>query len=185
MLFRPFILSDPGSRAMDATRRNEATQKTRSAAVKMNSFLEQILDHDLVEYLSPSMISPLILAMQIHLLDCKSTVRSTSRLGHHRLQLCMIVQAELKDTYWGADSAFKLFEQAQAKLLKITARRELESRPSTGASGEVPGIALPQSVRTSISNEPAEITPSVDDLLTFDLAFTEPQDFQSFDDFYM
>lgn len=173
MLFRPFILTHPVSPAMEPSTRSEAVTKTRNAAVKINGFLEQILDLDLVENLSPSMISPLILAMQIHLLDCKSNVRSTSRLGHHRLQMCMIIQAELKDTYWGADSAFRLFEQAQNKLLKIASRRDSSTAPfSTNDADQI----ATQSMQIAGSFNPNEITPSIDDLLSFDLAFTEPQD---------
>ena len=41
----------------------------------------------------------IIPAMQIHLLDCKSSTASVRRLGYHKLDLCMIVLSELRETY--------------------------------------------------------------------------------------
>lgn len=54
MLFRPFVLSHANFEAVPSNQRAEAAQKTRTAAMEMNGFLERILDLDLVEYLSPS-----------------------------------------------------------------------------------------------------------------------------------
>lgn len=201
MLFRPFVLSRANSHSIQADQRDRAAQKTRSSATTMNSFLERVFDLDLVEYLSPSVyahisflrictdsaisISPLILAMQIHLLDCKSSIRSVSRLGHHRLQLCMMVQAELKETYWGADGAFRLFEQAQNKLLKNTSRRNSTAVTSTGSDIEAVDPMTQYNLHPTVSHESQQITPSVDDLLTFDLAFTDLPEFNMYDMGYL
>jgi hypothetical protein len=88
----------------------------------------------------------------------------------------MIFQAELKDTYWGADGAFRMFEQAQEKLSK-TADREGERTTLV----TFPNVAMSQPIATSMptSNDlnQSEMIPSVDDILTFDFAFIEPQDF--------
>ena len=56
--------------------------------------------------------------MQIHLLELKSSVGRLSRdFSSHKLHLCLIVLQELKGNYWGADTAFRFFEQAQKKIL--------------------------------------------------------------------
>jgi hypothetical protein len=57
VLFRPFVLSHPKdpADAVQATYRTQATQKTRAAANNMNAVLEQIMNLDLVEFISPAM----------------------------------------------------------------------------------------------------------------------------------
>ncbi|KAL3483419.1 hypothetical protein BJX62DRAFT_220306 [Aspergillus germanicus] len=55
-------------------------------------------------------------AMQIHLIDCKSSNPFTRKFAASKLELCMLVLSELRHTYWGADFTFKLFEKARAKL---------------------------------------------------------------------
>lgn len=54
--------------------------------------------------------------MQIHLLDFKSSNSLARRLAEHRLQLGMMILAELRETYWGADFVLKLFQRALAKM---------------------------------------------------------------------
>lgn len=54
--------------------------------------------------------------MQIHLLDLKSSSNLARRLAEHRLQLGMMILAELRETYWGADFTLKLFRRALAKM---------------------------------------------------------------------
>jgi hypothetical protein len=120
--------------------------------------------------------------MQIHLLDCKSQTRSISRLGHHRLQLCMMFQAELKNTYWGADGAFRLFQQAQEKLSRIAAEREArESTTLVDLSSNMELLhPVPATLTRTASDDfsPSEmLLPSVDDILNFDFTFADPQDF--------
>ena len=114
--------------------------------------------------------------MQIHLLDCKSSSPSISHVGNHRLELCIAFQAELKDTYWGANQAFRIFRQAQKKLSK-TAYREGER--ATLATSKSVAVSEPIDAFTPTCNDfnQSETIPSVDDILTFDFDFTEPQDF--------
>jgi hypothetical protein len=88
----------------------------------------------------------------------------------------MIFQAELKDTYWGADGAFRMFEQAQEKLSKIADRERERTALATFPNVE---MSHPISTLTPTSSDfnQSEMIPSVDDILTFDFAFTEPPDF--------
>lgn len=58
----------------------------------------------------------LIPAMQIHLLDCKSTNSLISSLGSNKLQLCMIVLENLRQTYWSANVMYRLFQGAHSVL---------------------------------------------------------------------
>ncbi len=88
----------------------------------------------------------------------------------------MIFQAELKDTYWGADGAFRMFQEAQEKLSRTTNRgtesNNLIASPSVAVSHPIAAL-------TPTSNDFGEgdMIPSIDDILTFDFAFIEPQDF--------
>ena len=88
----------------------------------------------------------------------------------------MMFQAELKDTYWGADGAFRMFQEAQEKISRTT-NREAETTnlvtPPNFAMSQPIATLTPKSSDFNIG----EMTPSVDDILTFDFAFSEPQDF--------
>jgi hypothetical protein len=62
-------------------------------------------------------LAALFPAIQIHLIESTSSTAPLSRqLNAHKLQLCMMVLSELRDNYWGAAIAYRLFEEAQAKL---------------------------------------------------------------------
>lgn len=56
--------------------------------------------------------------MQIHLFDCKSTVPLRRGLGSNKLNLCMLVLSQLRDTYWSASVIYRLFKRAQVMLEK-------------------------------------------------------------------
>jgi hypothetical protein len=54
--------------------------------------------------------------MQIHLFDCKSTNPLVCGLGSNKLQLCMLVLSQLRETYWSAGVMYRLFKRAQEIL---------------------------------------------------------------------
>jgi hypothetical protein len=54
--------------------------------------------------------------MQIHLFDCKSTNPLICGLGSNKLQLCMLVLSNLRETYWSAGVMYRLFGRAQTIL---------------------------------------------------------------------
>lgn len=56
--------------------------------------------------------------MQIHLIELSSPTPLFRRFGNHKFQLCMMVLSELRNTYWGADAVYKLFEHALARMQK-------------------------------------------------------------------
>lgn len=56
--------------------------------------------------------------MQIHLIQLSSPTPLSRRLSSHKFELCMIVLSELRNTYWGADAMYKLFEHALARVQK-------------------------------------------------------------------
>lgn len=56
--------------------------------------------------------------MQIHLFECKSTVPLRRGLGSNKLNLCMLVLQQLRDTYWSASVTYRLFARAQVLLEK-------------------------------------------------------------------
>lgn len=91
----------------------------------------------------------------------------------------MTFQAELKDTYWGADGVFWAFNRAREKLLQ-TAGRE-DERTAMVPLGNA-GMSQPISHLTPTFNDfnQTETSPSVDDILNFDFAFAEQPDFSVF-----
>lgn len=75
--------------------------------------------------------------MQIHLLDCKSPSSLFRQLGDLKLRLCMMILSELRDTYWGADFAYKMFQRAQAKLSEILETHS-EANHASGLQYRIP-----------------------------------------------
>ncbi len=93
----------------------------------------------------------------------------------------MTFQAELKDTYWGADGAFRLFQQAQEKLSRTAAEREAREHTTLV---DFPNTELLHPVPANLTGtdshdfSPSEmLLPSVDDILNFDFTFTDLPDF--------
>ncbi|CEJ83045.1 hypothetical protein VHEMI03077 [[Torrubiella] hemipterigena] len=78
----------------------------------------------------------LIPAMQIHLLDCKSTNSLISSLGSNRLQLCMIVLEHLRQTYWSANVMYRLFQGAHDVLKQSAPVTRRSSVGPTRPAGE-------------------------------------------------
>lgn len=80
--------------------------------------------------------------MQIHLFDCKSTNPLRRGLGKNKLNLCMLVLSQLRETYWSASVIYRLFERAQAMLEKSKSSSSVPAQArqatSTSHSGEVP-----------------------------------------------
>jgi hypothetical protein len=51
--------------------------------------------------------------MQINLFDCKSELPLRRGLGRNKLNLCMLVISQLRETYWSASVIHRLFDRAQ------------------------------------------------------------------------
>lgn len=67
-------------------------------------------------------------ATQIHLADCKSDSSLIRGLGRNKLQLCMLVYANLRSTYWSADVMYRLFQRAQT----LVAAPGVDTQPRSG-----------------------------------------------------
>jgi hypothetical protein len=90
--------------------------------------------------------------MQIHLFDCKSSVPLRRGLGKNKLNLCMLVLTQLRNTYWSASVIYRLFERAQSMLDKAKDTTESHTRISpqrteAGITNQDPGIDYPQQSR--------------------------------------
>ena len=132
-------------------------------------------------YLTLDRITSLIPAMQIHLLDCKSPSSLFRQLGNLKLQLCMMILSELRDTYWGADFAYRMFERAQAKLLEVP-KAHAEANQASGLQRCVPDATVspltPESTALSQShstNQSHLSYPSLDDILAPGFSLGEVQ----------
>jgi hypothetical protein len=84
--------------------------------------------------------------MQIHLFDCKSSVPIRRGLGKNKLNLCMLVLAQLRNTYWSASVIYRLFERAQVMLDKA------KSTPTSISEADA-GIITPQTLAYSRSKD--------------------------------
>jgi hypothetical protein len=109
--------------------------------------------------------------MQIHLLDCKSPVSLFRQLGNLKLQLCMMILSELRDTYWGADFAYRMFERARAKLSEepqapVRASQASSSQPSVPDAAMAPLTPDSTALYQSRSIDQGDLSyPSLDDIL--------------------
>src|SRR4051794_16668630 len=57
-------------------------------------------------------------AMQIYLIETKHATRPLQRhVSSQKLHLFMMVLAEMRDNYWGADAVLRLFQTAKAALV--------------------------------------------------------------------
>ncbi|OQU97001.1 Fungal specific transcription factor domain-containing protein [Cladophialophora immunda] len=118
-LYRPYIQRNsyqsrqPTSQALQALSRT----KVKAAAAQINVTLERLVDLDKVKWLKPLSLAAIFPAIQIHLVEMTlPTTPILKTLSAHKFQLCMMVLSELRDNYWGAAVAYRLFEKAQADL---------------------------------------------------------------------
>lgn len=160
ILYRPYVLNAAGQPITGASRQwyRNAVRRGRDAASNTNNLLERLIELDGIKYLKPMMyarhkpfridhftdifrITAVVPATQIHLADCKSDNALTRGLGQNKLQLCMLVFADLRSTYWSADVMYRLFQRAQT-LMKERERQSTsyEARPAT-PDGELSQVA--------------------------------------------
>ncbi|OAL30558.1 hypothetical protein AYO22_01510 [Fonsecaea multimorphosa] len=85
----PGVSKDPGE--------VEALEKARAAAARTNHLVGKLINSDMVHYLRPM----------------KSSRPLARNFARSKLGECMMIVSELRNTYWGADFTFKLFETAQ------------------------------------------------------------------------
>ncbi|CZR58718.1 related to cutinase transcription factor 1 beta [Phialocephala subalpina] len=135
VLFRPYVLSGPSES------QSYAFEQAHVAASSTNSILEKIIGLNAVHLLKPMVITSLIPAMQIHLFDCKSTSPLRRGLGKNKLNLCMLVLSQLRDTYWSASVIYRLFERAQTMLGRGKSNSGLATKTTQS-------ISTPQSTKT-------------------------------------
>ncbi|KAF4451854.1 Fungal specific transcription factor domain-containing protein [Fusarium austroafricanum] len=135
---RPRVLASSRGEQASNPERIKATEEARTAAVQANSVLEEILSHGLLRYMKSQSISALVPPMQIHLLDCKSSTTTVRVLGANQLRLCIQALAELKETYWAAEFALKLFERTYEQITRQNKRQETNTAP-WGNPGSQPG----------------------------------------------
>ncbi|KAJ3497527.1 hypothetical protein NLG97_g1837 [Lecanicillium saksenae] len=116
ILYRPYVLSAATEALPNSSQswRRNAVRRGREAASTTNNLLEQLIELGGIKYLKPMMITAMVPATQIHLADCKSDGTLTRGLGRNKLQLCILVFAELQSTYWSANVMYRLFQRAQA-----------------------------------------------------------------------
>ncbi|KAE9376219.1 hypothetical protein N431DRAFT_404413 [Stipitochalara longipes BDJ] len=134
VLYRPYVLSGPLLVPSDAhsSWQKTALDQARTAASNTNTVLEKIIELNLIHLLKPMMITSFIPAMQIHLFDCKSSVPIRRGLGKNKLNLCMLVLAQLRNTYWSASVIYRLFERAQIMLDKAKSTSESSTEGDAG-----------------------------------------------------
>lgn len=67
-------------------------------------------------------ITAFVPAMQIHLFDCKAESTLLRNHGKNKLDLCLLVLSEMRNTYWSASVIYRLFSKAQ-KILEESSSR--------------------------------------------------------------
>ena len=103
--------------------------------------------------------------MQMHLLESTSNNPLLRNFGSHKLRLCMMVLSELRATYWGADSIYRLFERAESKLRERQTKEA--ARISSGCSVNVTPLTPESPHRTQIRPEDEDTGVFSDGLYNF------------------
>lgn len=170
VLYRPYILKGPPglTHEVQKTWQKMCLERAKGAASRTNSVLETLMNADLVKYMKPMTMTVMVPAMQIHLLDCKSPITSVRRLGHHKLDLCMMVLSELRETYWGADFTYRMFDRARTKLMDSTNTAPLTSNQSVPLTSQTFSDVNPP-ITPNLDN----FIPSMDNLLSPNFALGE------------
>jgi hypothetical protein len=86
--------------------------------------------------------------MQIHLFDCKSSAPLRRGLGKHKLDLCLLVLQQLRNTYWSASVTYRLFARAQALLDKSNSKISAQAEKPAGSSHATKALSNSRKVET-------------------------------------
>ena len=78
--------------------------------------LNRLIELEAVYLLKPMTITAFVPAMQIHLFDCKADSPLLRNHGKNKLDLCLLVLSEMRNTYWSASVIYRLFAKAQQIL---------------------------------------------------------------------
>ena len=97
--------------------------------------------------------------MQIHLFDCKSTVPLRRGLGSNKLNLCMLVLSQLRDTYWSASVIYRLFERAQVMLDKSNSGDSTQAEKPNVSSHRIGAHSNSQNVDTEYQQQHGQNQP--------------------------
>jgi len=105
----------------------------------------------------------LVPALQIHLLDTTSEKQLVQRMGRHNLEFCMMVIAELKTVYFGAEILSRMFSKAQRQIYNQTLA------PATEPRGHAPDTSLSSTIG---STPEVSVDAGHDDVELFDIFST-------------
>ncbi|KAJ5611175.1 hypothetical protein N7510_007894 [Penicillium lagena] len=135
VLCRPYVLNAPASFPINSSAawQKKMQGRARAAASTTNSIFEKIIELDAVRLIKPMVITSLIPAMQVHLFDCKSSSQLQASLGRNKIQLCMLILDNLRDTYWSAGVMYRLFDRAQ-RILSNNTGNSSAARQTCGLS---------------------------------------------------
>ncbi|KIV95672.1 hypothetical protein PV10_03296 [Exophiala mesophila] len=141
VLYRPAINFQTCPDDSDSKQPEElkGLHNARAAAARVNHIIEKLVESDMVHYLRPMNLTAMIPAMQLHLYDCKSTRQLVRKFARSKLSECMMIVSELRNTYWGADFTWRLFETAQAILdSQISGEESLPARDERSSTINLP-----------------------------------------------
>ncbi|QMW42179.1 hypothetical protein G4B11_005503 [Aspergillus flavus] len=99
--YRPYITKVPEGLpvAQQQAWRSQIRNKMDAAALQTNSIVDNLAREKLLEFGGPMTPPLLVPAMQVHLLNCKSSDGFIRRLGLNKLELCMMILEQMQHTY--------------------------------------------------------------------------------------
>jgi hypothetical protein len=97
-----------------------AVSKVKDAAASTNTIIEGMIAIDGIRYFSPVTVSLLPPAMQVHLMESKSRKPLVSQLATTKLDICLMVLAELQNSYPSAAIFHELFSAAKVADVPIS-----------------------------------------------------------------
>jgi hypothetical protein len=114
-LFHPYCQRHSSLRATKimAISPTVAADKVKDAASLTNEILEKMISVDGIRYFGPMTVSLLPPAMQVHLMQSKLSKSLAGQLANTKLDVCLMVLAELRDNYPSAGILHDLFTAAR------------------------------------------------------------------------
>ncbi|KAJ5782825.1 Transcription factor [Penicillium paradoxum] len=141
--YRPFITKAPEGLPDSRQTRWQAHVRHQMdmGALQTNAVLDSLVREKLLGFSGPMTPPLLVPAMHVHLLNCKSPDPLSRRLGLNKLELCMIVLEQMKDTHPSSSVFRGIFLEAIRYIF-----------PSYVAQSTIPELS------TSESSMPQDIT---------------------------
>ena len=146
-LHRPLVLSAKTRSHGQYDLMRTSHSKVRYSAIKTTEIIQQLFSRDLVTYLSTESVTVLVPAVIVHLMDAKSPDDNARLASIKRINSCMQVFNQLRETYAAAEYAMILLQKAiQKAQLQFPSEPEPPALPLPSAQSLSSGLTPPPDI---------------------------------------